>query len=121
MKRKWKLFAVLLFLAAHLNATAENQNYELPIMVVTSTMTERNMDVAPGTVDVIPRREIEALGAETVADVLRQAVGVNIVTGAGRSEEVSIRGLGPAIRWSCWTAAESPPDTTPSLMSSRCR
>lgn len=67
----------------------------LPPVVVTATMTETPLDTAPGTIQVITRGEIESLGAETVADVLRFATAIVIVSGTGRSQEVSLRGLGP--------------------------
>ena len=67
---------------------------ELAPLVVTATMTEQTLDVAAGTVQLIDQQEIASLGAENVADVLLHASGITLLTGAGRSQEVSIRGLG---------------------------
>jgi outer membrane receptor for ferrienterochelin and colicins len=92
MMKKTCVFAALLFLATQAQATASSQ--ELAPMVVTSTLTEQSLDVATGTVAVIDQEDIEAMGAEDVADVLMHAAGINVQVGTGRAQEVSIRGLG---------------------------
>ncbi|BBO86466.1 TonB-dependent receptor plug domain-containing protein [Desulfosarcina ovata] len=74
-------------------ALADSTRTLSPI-VVTATMTEQNLDVAPGTVEVVTKEDIDAMGAESVTDVLQQATGIVIVTGTGRTQSVSLRGLG---------------------------
>ncbi len=82
---------LLLLVPGGLYAASEN---ELAPLVVTATMTEQNLEVATGSVEVISSADITRLGAEDVADVLRYATGVNLLTGTGRAKEVSIRGMG---------------------------
>ncbi len=61
-------------------------------VVITSTLSEKRIADAPGSVEVITAREIEELNALTVADVLENAVGVQILSESGRSRVPSIRG-----------------------------
>lgn len=65
-------------------------------LVVTGTRTERDPDKAPVATDVIDKKELEASGARTLADVLRQQPGVTIdreftASGAG----LLLQGLDP--------------------------
>ncbi len=82
---------LLLLVPGGVSAASE---HELSPLVVTATMTEQNFAVATGTVEVISSEDIARLGAEDVADVLRYATGLNLLTGTGRAKEVSIRGMG---------------------------
>lgn len=75
-------------------ALASEDTVVLPPVVVTPTMVEKNLDKAPGAVQVIDSEEIAALGAETVADALLYATGVMVTIGEGRNLGTSIRGLG---------------------------
>ncbi|MGD9504856.1 MAG: TonB-dependent receptor plug domain-containing protein [Syntrophobacteraceae bacterium] len=94
MRRMNRAILTVLVLGAAFCGPLYAQTYELPSVVVTPTMTERSPDSAPGSVQVIDRKEIESLGAETAADVLRYATGAEMLSGTGRSEGLSIRGLG---------------------------
>ncbi|MBM9616725.1 TonB-dependent receptor plug domain-containing protein, partial [Desulfobulbus rhabdoformis] len=73
---------------------AAEEQVDLKSIVITSTMIDQDVETAPGTVDIIDKKEISRLGAENISDVLHQAAGVTFSTGAGRSNEVSIRGMG---------------------------
>jgi len=92
MKVRFIATVCILFFSP-LNVVASDSQ-ELAPMVVTSTMTEQSIDTVTGTMQLISHDEIEALAAETVSDVLRRAAGINLLTGTGRSQEISIRGLG---------------------------
>ena len=66
---------------------------EMQRIVVTATLTEKDIEDIPNAVEVITRQEIEEMGAETAADVLRESQGLSMQIGSGRSELVNIRGL----------------------------
>jgi len=74
--------------------TGSDKVVVMPEVVVTATMREQSIERAPGTVQVITQSEIASIGAETVADVLREAAGVMVISSTSRSQEISIRGLG---------------------------
>lgn len=91
-----RCFATLLgglLLAAPGIANASDPQQLAPL-VVTATMTEQPLNSATGTIQVITHEQIVQLAAEDVADVLRHAAGINVMTGTGRSREASIRGMG---------------------------
>jgi len=95
MKIERVIFALLMLLQS---GWAGAQEQELVAMlspvVVTATLEEKTLDIAPGAVQVIDEKEIAALGAETVGDVLLYATSVMLTTGEGRNLGTSIRGLG---------------------------
>ena len=63
-------------------------------VVVTATITERSIEEAPGSIEVITAQEIKESGAATVAEVLETAVGMVVASDTGRAQVVSIRGTG---------------------------
>ncbi|MEY6433202.1 TonB-dependent receptor [Thioalkalicoccus limnaeus] len=67
---------------------------QLPSLVVTATLTERDVRDAPGSVTVITREDLDASPARDVFDAVREAPGVTI-SGVGLSGRrvVNIRGL----------------------------
>lgn len=70
-------------------------NQQLDRVVVTATMTERDIEKAPGAIEVITRREIEETGAKTVAEALEGATGLIVGRNeAGRTKSPNIRGTG---------------------------
>ncbi len=74
---------------------AVDTRQDLDKVVVTATMTEKNIDDAPGSVQVINSKEIEEMGAQTVADALEQATGLFVErVEAGRVTSPNIRGTG---------------------------
>ncbi|OHB26603.1 MAG: hypothetical protein A2X84_10940 [Desulfuromonadaceae bacterium GWC2_58_13] len=98
MKSPKKALPLLTMLAALCGGgatalAAEDPTVLTPI-VVTATLDEKNLEVAPGAVQIIDREEISALGAETVGDVLQYATDVMLIGGEGRNLGTSIRGLG---------------------------
>ncbi|MFP4227109.1 MAG: TonB-dependent receptor plug domain-containing protein [Desulfobacterales bacterium] len=63
-------------------------------VVVTATMTEKEMQKVPGAVEVIDRREIEALNAQTLDEAIEEAAGLIVTNESGRQKRPSIRGTG---------------------------
>lgn len=61
--------------------------------VVTATMTPKEINDAPGAIEVITSAEIKAMGAETVAEALVDAVGLDLDFVAGKGMIPQIRGL----------------------------
>ena len=84
--------SILLF-AFVFTAQAE-EAAELEKMVVTATMTEREIENAPGSIEVITSQEIEEMDIQTVADALQIATGLMVEWETGRTKSPSIRGAG---------------------------
>ena len=72
----------------------EGPSVELEKMVVTATMTEKEIEEAPGSIEVIASHEIEEMGAQTVAEALEMATGLIVTGETGRVSRPSIRGTG---------------------------
>nr|WP_319395291.1 TonB-dependent receptor [uncultured Desulfobacter sp.] len=62
--------------------------------VVTATMSEKTLEEAPGSIQVITALEIEEMGATSVDQILAQAVGLMVSEASGRARAVNIRGTG---------------------------
>ncbi|NDY73715.1 TonB-dependent receptor [Desulfobacter hydrogenophilus] len=62
--------------------------------VVTATISEKTLEEAPGSVQVITALEIEEMGATSVNEVLEQAMGLMVSTDSGRAKVANIRGTG---------------------------
>ncbi len=62
--------------------------------VVTATMSEKTLEEAPGSIQVITALEIQEMGATSVAQVLAQALGLMVSEASGRAKAVNIRGTG---------------------------
>ncbi|WP_321417660.1 TonB-dependent receptor [uncultured Desulfobacter sp.] len=62
--------------------------------VVTATMSEKTLEEAPGSVQVITDLEIEEMGATCVNEVLEQATGLMVSEASGRAKTANIRGTG---------------------------
>lgn len=62
--------------------------------VVTATMSEKTLEEAPGSIQVITALEIEEMGATSVDQVLAQATGLMVSEASGRAKAVNIRGTG---------------------------
>ena len=99
--KQFKLTLCLLVIISAITpaANAQEKNIEpkaaeLEIMVVTATMTEKMMEEAPGSIEVITSQEIEEMGAQTVAEALEVATGLMVIGETGRIKAPSIRGTG---------------------------
>lgn len=75
-------------------AWCEDSTAEVPQMVVTATMTEKEIEKAPGSLEVITSEEIMEMGADTVSQALQEATGLVIETESGRVQTPDIRGTG---------------------------
>jgi iron complex outermembrane receptor protein len=65
---------------------------DLPI-VVTAARKKQKIVEAPSTIDVISSDDIRYSGAFTIADLLRQVSGVDVMTISARSQQVGVRGF----------------------------
>ncbi len=95
MEKKLKVsvnFMVMLLFAAVTGATDVPDVVADP-MVVTATMTPKKMTDVPGAFEVITAEEIEMTGAETLDEVLGDALGVVLESVPGRGRIPQIRGL----------------------------
>lgn len=63
-------------------------------VLVTATRTEQEVKETPSSVEVITRDDIEAMGAETLAQALKLAVGIDVLENGMVGNTVSIRGMG---------------------------
>ncbi len=86
------IFMALLLCATVTGATAMTEVVEQP-MVVTATMTPKRMTDIPGAFEVITAEQIKMTGAETLDDVLGDALGVVLQSTSGRGMVPQIRGL----------------------------
>lgn len=97
-KRKKTLMTVAALLLLSATGYAEDlpdEDFTLDELVVTATRTEKNAKDVPSAVQVITRQTIEEQGAQTLADVLRYATGIQLTRSSsspGRAA-VSIRGF----------------------------
>ncbi|MGP1408537.1 TonB-dependent receptor plug domain-containing protein [Selenomonas sp.] len=62
-------------------------------VVVTASRTEQEVKETPSTVEVITREDIDKMGAESVAQALQLAIGMDIQENAMVGNRVSIRGM----------------------------
>ena len=62
--------------------------------VVTATLSEKSLEEAPGSVEVITALDIEQMGATTLNEALEQAVGLVVASDSGRAQVANIRGTG---------------------------
>ena len=67
---------------------------ELEKTVVTSTMTEKKIKEAPGSIEIISEQEIIQMNAETVAEAIDEACNLLVVDAAGKQKAPRIRGAG---------------------------
>ena len=80
--------------AAFFVYTAEAQEeVKIEKTVVTSTLTPKEFKEVPGAFEVITAKQIKAMGAETAAEALEDAVSIDLDHVAGRGLIPQIRGL----------------------------
>lgn len=71
---------------------AADTRQDLDNVVVTATMTGKNLQDVPGSVEVITAQEIKEMNATTVAEALENATGLIVSSETGRVKAPSIRG-----------------------------
>jgi len=76
-----------------LDFTLEIRVIDLPPVVVTATMTAKEIENVPSAVEVIDRVELKEMGAESVAEALKESRSLALETGSGRATTASLRGL----------------------------
>jgi outer membrane receptor for ferrienterochelin and colicins len=91
IRRAWPAAAVALLTLTPGAVAADEPGYQT---VVTGTRNETPLDDAPIATEVITREEIEASGADTVAEALEDHPGLSIETGLA-GQVVVIQGLDP--------------------------
>ena len=70
--------------------TGQGKMSRLDPVVVTATRTQSSLSDLPQTVTVISREDIEESKVDTVADLLRQVVGVEVLQSGGRGTSASV-------------------------------
>ncbi|BBO90575.1 TonB-dependent receptor plug domain-containing protein [Desulfosarcina ovata] len=89
----WMLIPNEVMAGSHDGDTADG-TVDAGRVVVTATMTEKQITDAPGAVEVITRQEMIEMNAQTVADAVADATGLVVTTETGRQKRPSIRGTG---------------------------
>jgi outer membrane receptor for ferrienterochelin and colicins len=70
-----------------------NKAVDMDRMVVTATMTEKEIEKAPGSIEVITEQNILEMNAETLAEALEDAADIMVVTAEGKQKAPRIRGM----------------------------
>lgn len=74
-------------------AEAAGDSIQTRDVVVTASRTEQQVKEAPAAVEVITREDIENTGAETLAQALEMATGINVLENGMVGNQSSIRGM----------------------------
>lgn len=96
MQQRPLLLALILANAGMATAWADTQDddlIQLDGMVVTATMTKKTVEQAPAFSTVVTAEEIAETPANSLADVLKDFVGVNNQSGSNGQDDIQIRGL----------------------------
>ena len=98
---KWMLIAGLVLtlipsglIAGQNGSDVAGETVDAGKVVVTATMTEKQISDVPGAVEVITRQEMIDMNAQTVADAVAEATSLVVTTETGRQNRPSIRGTG---------------------------
>ena len=79
--------------AAESTDQAEGKNVQTKDIVVTASRTEQEVKETPSAVEVITRADIDKMGAETLAQALKLAIGIDIQENAMVGNRSAIRGM----------------------------
>ena len=88
-----KMLVALLCISSTTALASNLSSVDMDEMVVTATMTPKELTAVPGAFEVITAEQIEMTGAETLDEVLEDALGVVLEPVAGRGMIPQIRGL----------------------------
>jgi outer membrane receptor for ferrienterochelin and colicins len=80
-------------LEIELDFILESRIINLSPVVVTATMTEKEVNKVPAAVEVLDQAEIDEMGAETLADALKESQSLALEGSTGRAMVASLRGL----------------------------
>lgn len=77
-------------------AEALDQSHKVADVVVTASGFEQRITQAPASISVLPRAEIEAIRATSIAEILNNIEGVDTGAGVGKTggQTINIRGMG---------------------------
>lgn len=77
-------------------AAALEQSHQVADVVVTAAGFEQRITQAPASISVLPRAEIEAIRATSIAEILNNIEGVDTGAGVGKTggQTINIRGMG---------------------------
>ena len=84
--------AVLSVLAANL-VHAESEVYHFEEVVITANKIEQPLSEVAGSVAVITGKDLEQKGATELYDAIKSEPGVSVTGGAGRPQNITIRGM----------------------------
>ncbi len=94
-KKKQTLLAaaVISTLSAGYTEAADTDSVTTRDVVVTASRTEQEIKETPAAVEVITREDIEKMGAETLAQALQLATGINVLENGMVGNQSSLRGM----------------------------
>ena len=91
-KSKIALLSLSIMTALSMQAYAE-EDFQLNEVVVTATRTERAIKDTPASVEVITRKDMETMGADSVVAALKLAMNINLSEAGMTGNQVSVRGM----------------------------
>lgn len=91
-KSKIALLSLSIMTALSMQAYAE-EAFQLSEVVVTATRTERAIKDTPASVEVITRKDMETMGADSVVAALKLAMNINLSEAGMTGNQVSVRGM----------------------------
>lgn len=91
-KSKIALLSLSIMTALSMQAYAE-EDFQLSEVVVTATRTERAIKDTPASVEVITRKDMETMGADSVVAALKLAMNINLSEAGMTGNQVSVRGM----------------------------
>lgn len=91
-KSKIALLSLSIMTALSMQAYAE-EDFQLNEVVVTATRTERAIKDTPASVEVITRKDMETMGADSVVAALKLAMNINLSEAGMVGNQVSLRGM----------------------------
>lgn len=92
-KSKIALLSLSIMTALSMQAYAEEEPFQLSEVVVTATRTERTIKDTPASVEVITRKDMETMGADSVVAALKLAMNINLSEAGMTGNQVSVRGM----------------------------
>ena len=78
---------------AYAAESASNTNVRTDEIIVTASRTEQEVKETPSAVEVITRADIDKMGAETLAQALKLALGIDIQENAMVGNRSAMRGM----------------------------
>ena len=94
--KRLSVIIILVLLAINFGLAQGQQEVELEKIVITPSRSSQNISRVPGSVSIITKKDIEAVNAQTVLDVLRIVPGLVVrdLFGNGAKASIDSRGFG---------------------------